>query len=42
MFEAGKNLARKGVEFGKRGLERAREIRERLRPPQKNSSSISD
>ena len=36
MFEAGKKLAKKGAEVGKKGLERAKEIREHLRPPQKD------
>lgn len=35
MFEAGKKFSKKGIDLGKKGLERAREIRELLRPPQK-------
>ena len=36
MFEAGKRIAKKGMEAGKKGIERPKEIRERLRPPQKD------
>ena len=36
MFEAGKKIAKKGIETGKKGMEIAGEILERLRPPQNN------
>jgi hypothetical protein len=36
MFEAGKKIAKKGIETGKKGVERVEEILERLRPPQNN------
>ena len=35
MFEAGKKLSIKGVEIGKKGIERAKEIFEQLWPPYK-------
>jgi len=34
LFEVGKKLAKKGVEAGRKGAEKAEEILERLRPPQ--------
>jgi len=36
IFEAGKKLAKKGIEAGKKGMERAEEILDRLRPPEKH------
>ena len=38
MFSTGKKFVRKGVELGKKGVARAKEIRERLRPPQECQS----
>jgi hypothetical protein len=36
VIKEGKRLAQKGVEIGKKAVEKALEIRERLMPPQKD------